>query len=107
MSTLIQALLYDRPMQGKNHHILSVILKADDSHGNTVTNLAPRLLKKSCSTQLSTSMKFQFLMKTKMLKNKDLSCVKTLRCCIYPAHKCLNANNCWHFNIYEQDKFHA
>ena len=19
---------------------------------------------------------------------------------IYPAHKCLNANNCWHFNIY-------
>ena len=23
---------------------------------------------------------------------------------IYPAHKCKNANNCWHFNIYEQDK---
>ena len=23
---------------------------------------------------------------------------------IYPAHKCLNANNCWHFNIYEHDK---
>ena len=23
---------------------------------------------------------------------------------IYPAHKCLNANNCWHFNIYEQTK---
>ena len=19
---------------------------------------------------------------------------------IYPAHKCKNANNCWHFNIY-------
>ena len=19
---------------------------------------------------------------------------------IYPAHKCQNANNCWHFNIY-------
>ena len=19
---------------------------------------------------------------------------------IYPAYKCLNANNCWHFNIY-------
>ena len=19
---------------------------------------------------------------------------------IYPAHKCYNANNCWHFNIY-------
>ena len=24
---------------------------------------------------------------------------------IYPAHKCLNANNCWHFNIYEHDKY--
>ena len=21
----------------------------------------------------------------------------------FPAHKCLNANNCWHFNIYEQE----
>ena len=32
---------------------------------------------------------------------------QTLRCCIYPANKCSNANNCWHFNIYEQDKFNA
>ena len=23
---------------------------------------------------------------------------------IYLAHKCLNANNCWHFNIYYHDK---
>ena len=23
----------------------------------------------------------------------------------YPAHKCKNAKNCWHFNIYEKDKF--
>ena len=23
---------------------------------------------------------------------------------IFPAHKCQNANNCWHFNIYEQGK---
>ena len=22
----------------------------------------------------------------------------------FPAHKCENANNCWHFNIYEQEK---
>ena len=22
----------------------------------------------------------------------------------FPAHKCSNANNCWHFNIYEQEK---
>ena len=27
--------------------------------------------------------------------------------CYFPAHKCYNANNCWHFNIYEQEKFHA
>ena len=27
--------------------------------------------------------------------------------CFFPAYKCLNANNCWHFNIYEQEKFHA
>ena len=26
---------------------------------------------------------------------------------IFPAHVCYNANNCWHFNIYEQEKFHA
>ena len=25
----------------------------------------------------------------------------------FPAHKCENANNCWHCNIYEQEKFHA
>ena len=24
---------------------------------------------------------------------------------IYPAHKCLNANNCWHFNICQRDKY--
>ena len=39
-----------------------------------------------CSTQLS--MKFQLLIKTKMLKNTDLSCFQALRCCIYHAHKC-------------------
>ena len=40
----------------------------------------------SCSTQLS--MKFQLLIKGKMVKNKDFSCFKTLICCIYPADKC-------------------
>ena len=39
----------------------------------------------SCSTQLS--MKFQMLIESKMLKNKDLSCFQPLRCCIYHAHK--------------------
>ena len=57
------------------------------------------------STQLS--MKFQLLIKTKIPANKEVSCFKSLRCCIYHANKCLNANNCWHFDIYEQDKFRA
>ena len=59
----------------------------------------------SCSTQLS--MKFQLLIKTKIPTNKVVPCFKSLRCCIYPTNKCLNANNCWHFNIYEHGKFHA
>ena len=40
-----------------------------------------------CSTQLSTSTKFQLLIKTKMPTNKEVSCFTTLRCCIYPANK--------------------
>ena len=59
----------------------------------------------SCSTQLST--KFELLIKTKIPTNKEITCFKSLRLCIYHAYKCLNANNCWHFNIYEQDKFRA
>ena len=67
---------------------------------------SPRL----CSTQ--GSMKFQLLIKTKMLKNKDISCFKTLRCCIIllinvKMPTIVTFNNCWHFKIYEQDKFHA
>ena len=40
----------------------------------------------SCSTQLST--KFQLHMKTKILIDKEVSCFKSLRCCIYHANKC-------------------
>ena len=40
----------------------------------------------SCSTQLS--MKFELFIKGEMMKNKDCSCFKTLRCCIYPGNKC-------------------
>ena len=66
----------------------------------------PKVIKLfSCSSQLN--MEFQMLIKSKMLKNKDFSCVQMLRCCIYHNYKYLNANNCWHFNIYEHDKFHA
>ena len=42
--------------------------------------------KKSCSTQLS--MKFQLLIKAKMLKNNDFSSFQTLSWCIDPAYKC-------------------
>ena len=40
----------------------------------------------SCSTQLS--MKFQLLIKTKIPTNKEVSCTKSLRCCIHHANKC-------------------
>ena len=36
---------------------------------------------------------------------KFFFCFKSLKCYIYHANKCKNANNCWNFNIYEQDKF--
>ena len=39
-----------------------------------------------CSTQLGT--KFQLLIKTKILTNKEVSCFNFLRCCIYYANKC-------------------
>ena len=47
----------------------------------------PEVIKKSsCSTQLS--MKFKLLIKTKIPTNKEVSCFKSLRCCIYHANKC-------------------
>ena len=39
----------------------------------------------SCSTQLST--KFHLLIKSKILTNEKVSCLRSLRCCIYHAHK--------------------
>ena len=38
-------------------------------------------------------------------KMKGIFRCESLKPDIYPANKCLNANNCWHFNIYKQDKF--
>ena len=40
----------------------------------------------SCSTQLRT--KFQLLIKAKIPTNEEVSCFKSLRCCIYHANKC-------------------
>ena len=59
----------------------------------------------SCSTQLS--MKFKMLINIEIAKIDGIFRFNLLETAIYPANKCLNANNCWHFNIYEQDKFHA
>ena len=70
------------------------------------TKTCPEVIKlASCSTQLSIN--FQLLIKTKMPKNKDFYFFQTVQCCIYHADKCLNANKCWHFNIYEQVKFRS
>ena len=56
----------------------------------------------SCSTQLS--MKFQELIKTKIQTNEEVSCFKSLRCCIYHSNK-FKTKQFLAFNIYEQDKF--
>ena len=50
----------------------------------------------SCSTRL--------LIKTEIPTKEEDSCFKSLRCCIYHANKCYNANNCY---IFEQNKFCA
>ena len=64
--------------------------------------LGPEVIKR-----IHLSMKFQLLLKIKIPTNKKMTCVKSLRCCIYQANRYLNAKNCWHFNIYKQDKFRA
>ena len=51
--------------------------------------------------------------KSKLLINIEIASINgyfqfnSSKLFFYPAYKCLNANNCWHFNTYEQDKFHA
>ena len=68
--------------------------------------IRPRVLKLfSCFTQLS--MKFPLLLKTKIPKREEISCFKFLRCGIYHANKCCNANNRWYYNIYKHHKFRA
>ena len=74
-------------------------------HRTALYRPGPKAIKLfSCSTQLST--KFQ-LIKTKIRKIKHFLALSLSDVGIYHANKCLNAKNCWHFNIYEQDKFHA
>ena len=67
----------------KNSLIMMVLL----STHNIYFSSGPEVIKLfSCSTQLST--KFQLLIKTKILTNEEVSCFKSLRCCIYHANKC-------------------
>ena len=44
----------------------------------------PRVIE--CSTKLN--IRFQLLRNTKILTDKDFSCFKTVKCCIYPGYKC-------------------
>ena len=47
-----------------------------------VLGTGPEVIKLfSCSTQLS--MKYQLLIKTKIPPNKEVSCFKSLRCCVF------------------------
>ena len=69
-----------------------------------ILNQGPEVTKLfSSSAQLS--MKFQLLINAEIVKNCGKFRFKTQKLVIHLAHKCLNTNNCWHFNIYEQDKF--
>ena len=57
-------------------------------------------------------MKFQLLIKAEMLKNFfflafKLSDVVYIMLINVTMPTKSDANNCWHFNIYEHDKFHA
>ena len=65
---------------------------------------SPKFIKKIHTTQLS--MKFQPLLKTKMLKIK-ISGFQILKYCICHADKFENAITSKHFNINEHDKFQA
>ena len=54
---------------------------------NTAWKSGPDVMKLfSCSTQLST--KFHVLIKTKIPTNEEVSCLKSLRFCVYHANEC-------------------
>ena len=66
---------------------IAILATADNLSKDKTSGLAPEVIKLfSCSSQLST--KFQLLIKTKIPTNEEVSCFKSLRCCIYHADKC-------------------
>ena len=52
-------------------------------------------------------MEFQLLIKTKIPANKEVSRLSLSGVVFIMLINVKNVNNCWHFNIYEQDRFHA
>ena len=52
-------------------------------------------------------MKFKLLIKNKIAQINEILKCQSPKSIINPTHKSQNANNCWHFDIYEQDKFHG
>ena len=52
-------------------------------------------------------MKFKMLINIEIAKIDGIFRFNSLEPAIYPANKYLNDNNCWHFNVYKQNKFHA
>ena len=49
-------------------------------------------------------MKFELLIDIQTARINRICWFELSKLVIYPANKC---SNCWHFDIYEQDKFHA
>ena len=66
-----------------------------------ISKTAPKVIKLfSSSAQLS--MKFQLLINVEVVKISGKFRFKTRKLVLHQF-----ANNCWHFNIYEQDKFYS
>ena len=87
------------------HHLLTHDLPLGTLYSDSITNYmsSPQGYKSFlCSTQLS--MKFQVLLKTKILKNKDCSCFQALSCCIYHAINCYAMINSW--SVVEHEIFY-
>ena len=72
---------------------LSIMKVIDDIVSKTVETAAINI--KVQSLLNSTEHEISTALTTKMLNNILFSCFEILRCCIYHAHKCLNANTYW------------
>ena len=71
---------------GQQQYVISGLQNASSICGMAVLNhsTGPDVIK----LFQALSMKFQLLIKTKIPTNKEVSCFKSLSCCIYHANKC-------------------